>query len=146
MATDQKIKYHAIDHEKYKYELDKDYSIIIGIQGKTINEEYIALKKNGELTVKQGYLWDGPTDPAPDWECLMRASLIHDALYQLMREKKIGQGWRRLADRLFKDMSKEDGLPDTAAEIAYWALRTFAGFAAKPEANSDPVLAMAGVT
>lgn len=45
--------------------------------------------RKGELKLLPGFSWDGPSGPVPDIEILMFPSLIHDALYFLMRAKVI---------------------------------------------------------
>jgi len=48
--------------------------------------DYLRLSPEGILTIKNGYRWDGPsTQPTPFPGKLIRASMVHDALYDLMR-------------------------------------------------------------
>ena len=64
----------------------------------------------------------------------MRASLVHDALYQLMRQEHLKtRTWRKAADRVFRDLCKEDGVSGYRANIWYKALRKFGKPAASPE-------------
>ncbi|MCP4344816.1 MAG: DUF1353 domain-containing protein [Desulfobacterales bacterium] len=127
------IKYREIEHHYYKYQLTEEYSIQIPIYDSKVNEKYFALTELGKLTIKENYCWDGPSGPAPDLPCMMRASLVHDVLYQLMRERHLGLGWRKQADKLFRDICKKDGLNPLAADFAYWVLRKFGEFATRPE-------------
>ena len=46
---------------------------------------YTNLSTGGLLKINKGYSWDGATG-IPDTEANMFAALVHDALYQLMRE------------------------------------------------------------
>jgi len=41
---------------------------------------------DGGLLIKAGYSWDGPSGSAIDTKNFMQGSLVHDALYQLLRE------------------------------------------------------------
>jgi hypothetical protein len=43
----------------------------------------------------KGYAWNGPSGPTLDTRNFMRGSLVHDALYQLMREGRMDNGLRR---------------------------------------------------
>ena len=131
MATRGYIRYRA----KYKYQLANNYKIVIPIQPKfDIETEFIALDTNGNLLVKQGYAWDGPSGPVIDTEKNMRASLVHDALYQLMRNEELStKAHRKAADQLFKDLCKEDGVSNFRASAYYKALRKFGRPAASPQ-------------
>jgi len=56
----------------------------------------------------------------------MRASFIHDALYQLMRNKELSsRTYRKAADQLFKDICKDDGVSIFTTSVYYKALRKF---------------------
>ena len=67
----------------YKYQLKETSTIAIDISPETpIDTEYITLDSQGNLTIKKGYAWDGPSGPTIDTLTFMRGSLVHDALYQ----------------------------------------------------------------
>ncbi len=68
------------------------------------------------LTVKEDYAWDGASGPTIDTRTSMRASLIHDALYQVCRSYVSDMGsaiWgrlRKVSDCDFRRILKEDGV------------------------------------
>ena len=109
----------------YKYQLASDYSIKTNIKPKKeVDEKFIKLDKKGELTVVEGYAWDGPSGPVVDTKENMRASLVHDALYQLMRHKHLkAKEHKDKADKLFKKICIEDGVPPATAKIYYLGLK-----------------------
>lgn len=108
----------------YKYQLTKDYSIATGIiPPKPINTAHIRLYKSGLLTLKEGYAWDGPSGPTFDTKNFMRGSLVHDALYQLMRDGCIGPENLEPADRLLQSICIEDGMSPLRAWWVYQAVR-----------------------
>ena len=81
---------------------------IIKVAGKKI----LSLSKTGFLEIEPNYTWDGTSGCVKDTSANMFASLVHDALYQLMREEsKIAQTmgtmsryvFRLEADNLFHD-------------------------------------------
>lgn len=119
--TDKYIKYRS----GYKYQLAKDYHISTSIKPTAdINTPFIALDMKGNLVVKTGYAWDGASGPVIDTDNNLRASLVHDALYQLMREKKISRKrHKHKADKLFQSMCKKDGVLSAIALIYYQVLR-----------------------
>ena len=109
----------------YKYQLARTYTIGINIKPKkSIITNFIDLTTTGTLTIFDGYAWDGPSGPVIDTKENMRASLVHDALYQLMRNKKLtAKAYKVKADKLFMKICREDGVPRTTAYIYYLGLR-----------------------
>ncbi len=124
----------------YKYQLKETYTVAIGIKPSTsIDTEYIDLDSEGKLTIKEGYAWDGPSGPTIDTLTFMRGSLVHDALYQLMREKHVDHNTHReAADRILQEICKEDGMWSLRAWWVYHGVRLFADPAADP-ADKRPV-------
>ena len=125
----------------YKYQLSEEYSTDIPIiPDDDIDTEYIDLSSAGRLIIKQGYAWDGPSGPTVDTLNFMRGSLVHDALYQLMRTGKLDKEiHRKPADRLLQQMCKEDGMSSIRAWGVYKGLRFGGGPAADP-ANNRPII------
>jgi len=124
----------------YKYQLKEKYSVTISIKpAAPIDTEYIDLDAEGTLTIAEGYAWDGPSGPTIDTLTFMRGSLVHDALYQLMREGKLDHiSNREAADRTLQKICKEDGMWSLRAWWVYHGVRLFADPAADP-AEKRPV-------
>lgn len=109
----------------YKYQLTEQYTVTIPIipEG-AIETDYISLDMNGLLIIKKGYAWDGPSGLAPDTRNFMRASLVHDALYQLMRYQVLDRTqYRKRSDKLLQTMCKEDEMNPIFAWFAYILVR-----------------------
>lgn len=94
----------------------------------------IALHPDGLLRIRRLYQWDGASGPTIDTASNLRASLIHDALYELLRSGLLGKAesaeWRRyrkLADQELYRIMREDGANWLRAQYYYWAVRLFAG-------------------
>lgn len=118
----------------YKYQLAEDEVFKTLIKPKHhISTDYINLSKGGKLTIKAGYAWDGPSFPAIDTKSFMRGSLVHDALYQLMRMELLGIQWRVPADRLLQVVCVEDGMWKVRAWWVYKGLQVADGESALPE-------------
>jgi hypothetical protein len=65
----------------------------------------------------------------------MRGSLVHDALYQLMREGFLEKNVHRsIADRLLYDLVREDGMNWFRAKYVYYAVK----WTASPMARKQP--------
>ena len=101
----------------YKYQLDAEYvHEIPELEEYQATTDWIELR-GVILAIKRGYAWDGPSGPTIDWKCSLRASLIHDALYQLIRLNRLPFSLRGLADSVFYDVLVEDGM------WPFWARR-----------------------
>ena len=125
----------------YKYELKGDYALGIPIVGCDVRTEYIDLDSDGRLLMKDRYAWDGATDPARDTLTVMRASLVHDALYQLMRLGELDPDEHRLtADRIFRDICLEDGMCAFRAHYSFLAVRWFGGRHARQSDDAADVV------
>lgn len=136
-----------VEHIKYKkgykYQLYADYSIYVGIFPDTeIEAGYLKLTTDGVLHINKGYAWDGPSGPTWDSPSAMRGSLVHDALYQLMRLQLIGTEHRERADLLLTLICVEDGMWQWRAEIWFRFVRLFAAPATRacnePEVITAP--------
>jgi hypothetical protein len=109
----------------YRYQLKRTYSLRTPIlPPEAIVSEFIMLGVDGEMHLKSGYAWDGPSGPTFDTLSFMRGSLVHDAFYQLIRERHLPQDpFRELADRLLRDHCLEDGMSALRAWYVYQAVR-----------------------
>lgn len=137
----------TIQYKKgYKYQLATQYSVkvkIIPNQNKNIKLlNFLKLNTDGMLVIEEGYAWDGASGPAIDTPTLMRGSLVHDALYQLMRHKLIDRlKYRKAADKELKKICLEDGMSKIGAEIVYMGVRLGARGAAKPSHKKKEITA-----
>lgn len=117
------IKYRQL--RKYKYELTEDYSIKIDINlSNKINTKYINLI-DGVLNLKIGYAWDGASGPALDTMTIIRASLVHDALYQLIELGYLSFSCKTYADNLLRDICIEDGMNKIRAWYIHKSVSSF---------------------
>jgi len=119
----------------YKYQLASDYRIKISIRPTDdIVTDFVELSTEGALRLMSGYAWDGPSGPVVDTKENMRASLVHDALYQLMRNEELNtRTYRKKADKIFREICKKDGVSSFKANVFYKALRRYGKPAATPE-------------
>ena len=127
----------------YKYQLKEAYKVVIDIKPtKPIDTDYIKLDSEGTLTIAKGYAWDGPSGPTMDTLTFMRGSLVHDALYQLMRESYLDHNvYRDPADRILQKLCKEDGMSSLRAWWVYQGVRLFADPASDPSSGRPVVRA-----
>jgi hypothetical protein len=123
----------------YKYQLAESYAVQLpfGVS-KDVRTPYIDFTSDRLLIVKEGYAWDGASGPVIDTQANMRGSLVHDALYQLMRQEALRtETYRDLADQVFRDIVIADGVNSWRAYIWYYGLRWFGKPAASPHSRKE---------
>ena len=111
----------------YKYQLAENYYIHTNITpDERIAHPFITLDTDGSLFIRQDYAWDGPSGPTIDTKNFMRGSLVHDALYQLMRLGLLSsEQWRQEADSILQQICTEDGMHRNWTRIIYDVVRIF---------------------
>ena len=135
MSAGAKIYYHEIP--EYKYFLHQDYVHTLevsvrrlGIQDKPLKfpakKAFIEIGTDGILKIRKKYAWDGAT-LFPDYKSILRASMIHDALYQLMREGVLPQSARAAADAELRKACGVDGMPLFGRWVVWLGVRLFGG-------------------
>ncbi len=137
------MKRHQIKYKSgYKYQLHEEYSVKVKIfPNEFIYTDYINLGTDGLLVIKKGYAWDGPSGPTVDTENFMRGSLVHDALYQLIRMEKIDYDkYRDVADRELQRICIEDGMFKIRAWWVYQGVLFGGKSAALPENRKEIIL------
>ncbi|HUU41722.1 MAG TPA: DUF1353 domain-containing protein [Desulfatiglandales bacterium] len=123
----------------YKYTLLANYQQQTELApAQSISTPFISLDMDGLLIIKKGYAWDGPSGPTIDTANFMRGSLVHDALYQLMREKHLEQEHREYADRLLREICIEAGMSNARAWWVYQGVRIGGASSARPDLLQAP--------
>ena len=126
----------TIQYKKgYKYQLDRNFSVFIPIKPVVLlkSGHWLRLHANGLLKIRHGYAWDGPSGPTIDTKTFMRGSLVHDALYQLMRERYLDYRTdRKVADKLLREICIQDGMSRVRANYVYDGVRLGGRKSAKP--------------
>ena len=119
----------------YKYQLYTDYSIRVPIRPEIdIETTFISLGIDGLLTIRKGYAWDGPSGPAVDTKTFMRGSLVHDALYELMRLKWLdAKVCKPIADSAMRNICRQDGMWRARAWWVHKGVNWFGGRSTRRE-------------
>lgn len=93
----------------FKYQLAEDYTIDTGIVSYYFNNDLVELYTTGRLLIKKGFAWDGASFIVMDTKSVMEASLVHDALYYLMRQGIISGGFKEDIDLLYYNLCIKNG-------------------------------------
>lgn len=143
----KKINYQDID-KSYKYVLT-DELIKIKLPdvfracNASITDRYghvLALLHDGIMKILKGYAWDGASFIAIDTKDFMFPSLVHDILYQMMRDKKINSGLRKESDKLLRKHCRDCGMGRFRAWYVYEAVRIGGGSRMKSGQHSAPAV------
>ena len=97
----------------------------------SIYTNYCTLHNNGLIVISEDYQWDGASGPTIDTDDTMDGSLVHDVLYQLMREERLSRKYRKEADKCIRKMCMADGMPWWRANYWYFFLRIGGGSSAR---------------
>jgi hypothetical protein len=91
----------------YRYWVAEDFELDIGARIRPAvagGNSFVELSAAGVLITRRGYAWDGASGPAINTENWRTASLVHDGLYQLIREGVLTMDQRKDADDLMRDI------------------------------------------
>ena len=125
------MKYRKLN--RWKYQLVEPLEIKTGFTPpNNIETEFISLNIDGALRLKNYYAWDGASGPCFDTPRIMKGSLVHDALYQLMRLGLLERSYRKFADQALKQICLQNGMNKFWAEVVYWGVRILAYAAVLP--------------
>jgi hypothetical protein len=105
-------RFHNIHYTNgYKYQLyaDCDFKLPAQFARYGFVSKFMQLQ-NGVLTIRAGYAWDGASGPTVDTKNSMRGGLVHDALYQAMREGLLPRELKPDADQLLYETCIADGM------------------------------------
>jgi len=131
------VKYRS----SYKYQVYEDETFLTGIKGFDVHSDFIDLMPDGKLTCKKGYAWDGASGPTWDSKSSMRASLLHDAGYQLMREGHLPLDYKVVFDGLFYLTLIHDGMSRVRAYVWYKGVLLFGKGSTMPENDREILVA-----
>lgn len=131
------VSHHGISYEdsstlfRYKYTLTDDAYIYVPsidfgkFKAVGTKDGKVYVEALGHyFIIKKGYSWDGCTKAVDaDWN--MRASLFHDAMYQVKKcGLPINIKWWQI-DSIFRNIMKQDGANLVQRNTYYYAVRTF---------------------
>ena len=99
---------------------------------------YFSLE-NSHIYIKTGYAWDGVSGPTIDTDNTFVAGIVHDALYQAMREKLLPASAKDEADKIFRRILREKGMSWVRSEYFYLAVKWFGKAHIKTDKNVEKI-------
>tara|TARA_R110000772_G_C13310282_1_gene440264 strand:+ start:2102 stop:2488 length:387 start_codon:yes stop_codon:yes gene_type:complete len=98
----------------------------------------------GVLVIFKYYAWDGCSGPTRDTDTNMRAGLVHDALYQMIRLGLIPAYRKADIDKEFREICKQDGMAYLRRAAFYRGVEVFGGSSIDPDAEKKIKIAPIG--
>ncbi len=118
----------------YKYQLKKTVRFRIPSLEvfKEHHSEYISILDGGILKITKGYAWNGASGPTVDTKSSMRASLVHDALFQLETYGILPLTYTHTANAILEAMCLLDGMIEYRANAWRVGVDWFGTLYARP--------------
>ena len=132
------MKYREI--ERFKYQLAELMTFETSLTGYSFKTEFLTMYPDGILTIKEGFLWDGPSGPTFDTPDSMQGSLLHDALYECIRRELLPLSCKDRADRLLHDICEQCGMSKKRADLWYDMVSKFAGGSCVPGSDTKDIV------
>ena len=111
----------------FKYQLDEDENIQTNVLGFEVDTKYYSLNKEGILTGKAGFAWDGCSGSI-DTDTNMRGGLFHDILCLMIARQEIPYTEMSKSNILFSDILTLDDMVGVRRWWHYKAVvKRFAG-------------------
>lgn len=117
------IKYEEL--KVFKYRLRNEINITTDLIGYDIKDDFFTLSRDGDLSIKDGYRWDGPSGPMLDTENSMVGSCIHDAGYQMIRMELLPLSEKSTVDKMLKEAFTLSGMCKARVYMSYYAVKYF---------------------
>ena len=128
MTNHLKLGFHyaRTNSDKWPYRVKKRvYFHDPILEGIEVKHQYFIIK-NSCITIEAGYHWNG-CNGVKDTHENLRASLFHDVGYQCLVDKLIDKPYRnrKIFDKLFRIILKDDDMNWLERQVYYYALRCF---------------------
>jgi hypothetical protein len=124
VIASNRVKYRRLP--AYKYQVLETASVNTDMRPDgDIDGPYFSLTKDGVLTAKIGYNWDGPSGGI-DTKNFLRPSLFHDIPYNMHQlGLPLPLDWKPKTDLLLHRLCREDGMTRLRAWWVYQAVKMF---------------------
>lgn len=93
---------------------------------------HVLLAPDGILSLSPGYRWNGADGPVSQDDAAIMGSLVHDALYDLIRAGELPESARKAADKELRRAMKDYNANPFRRWYFYVAVRLFGGAHGRP--------------
>jgi len=122
------MKYKRID--KYKYQLLETEHLLLPVHFDDHIETRFVILSYNTITIKPGYAWDG-FSCSPDIRKALAASLVHDALYQLIKTDLLPIEDKGKCDKCLTDIMMQKGVSRFICRLYGYGVKIGGGKALK---------------
>ena len=126
-------------YNQYKFQLRGDHFFTLDLDFPNVEFEWASITDN-VLFIKNGYAWDGASGPCFNTKNSLTGSLVHDALYQLMRKELLSRSFRKTVDWQFYKILCKEGMNKLRARVWYLCVRVFGKKSAIDTQGRDVIL------
>jgi hypothetical protein len=127
------------DHIHYlaglKYRLDEPYRLKVQLDSPNMVCRHVSYT-DGELLIDREFVWDGMTGMVYNEDAVIRGSLVHDAIYHLMRECNMKASNEKIADELLYKIVVEDGVSWLYAQFIWYYVKYLGKYGRDPRMNT----------
>ena len=113
------------------YKLLEAYQSDTPIKGYTLESPHSLLTPDGQLLLKIGFKWDGPSGPAVDTPATLMPSANHDCLCGLWEQKRLAKEAKALIDDNYRGDLKNWGVSLWRRSLHFRGVRLFGGLWAR---------------
>jgi hypothetical protein len=124
---------------KFKYQVLKDYTSYYGLKGYEIDNQYYHISRDGWLTAKALYSWDGASGTTLDDKENMVPALHHDIIYQAIRRSELPLSVKKFADDMLKEEMIERGASRIRAQMYHDGVTLFGGSSCIPNTDDEEI-------
>ena len=116
----------------HKYRLIDDVCFDAKIEGLSASNGYVTIEPNGMLYISKAFTFDGnSTGIDIDNEKNLFPSLIHDALYSLLRNGFLDESYKEVADDIYLKLLEKNGVSKAFVNASRLVLGRFGKFSIK---------------
>ena len=112
-------------NEDGTYTLDENYPGKTLVTGYNIAGDRFSLLENGNLILKPGFRWNGPSGPAVDTPKSMMPSGLHDCLYGAISAGLLPDSVRELSDETYREALRNWMVPGWRRLLHFKGVRWF---------------------
>ena len=109
----------------YKYVVAETFTVQTAILGHEIHDDLTDLSKDGKLTIRRGYPWDGNSGPCLDTDSSLEASCVHDVLCDYINMGWLPNSLQPMVDQEYYQIAVAKGMRWRRARIRLLAIRWY---------------------